>query len=123
MKTKLTTLLAAALLAGITTLALAHSAGEKDADGCDCENPKAGASKAADSHPLKGVIKDILADQSALLVKHEAIPGVMGAMTMAFKVDAATLAAVKKGEAITGQLIQKGDDWILTDIKPAAATP
>ena len=41
-------------------------------------------------HPLKGVVLDVLADKSALLVKHEEIPGVMKAMTMLLKVDAAT---------------------------------
>ena len=123
MKTKLSSLLAAGLFAGAASLAFAHSAGDKDDDGCGCDMPKAGAAKPADSHPLKGVIKDILPDQSALLVKHEAIPGVMGAMTMAFKVDAATLAAAKKGEAITGQVTQKGDDLLLSDVKDAGAKP
>ena len=114
MKTKLTALLTACL--SLTTLAACKH------DSCDCEKPKAVAATPAATHPLKGIIVDILSDRSALLVKHEAIPGFMAAMTMLFKVDAATLAAAKKGDAITGQLSRKDDDWILTDVK-AAATP
>jgi len=33
-------------------------------------------------HPIKGVIVDVRTDRQALPVKHEAIPGVMRAMTM-----------------------------------------
>lgn len=73
----------------------------------------------AKSHPLKGVITGVLKDKSALLVKHEAIPGVMRAMTMMFKVDAATLAAAKEGQAITGQMSREGNEWVLRDVKPA----
>ncbi len=64
-------------------------------------------------HPLKGVVVDVLADKSALLVKHEEIPGVMKAMTMLLKVDEAALKAFKKGDAITGQLTGKPDGWWL----------
>lgn len=72
-------------------------------------------------HPLKGVILDILADRSSLLVKHEEIPGVMKAMTMLLKVDAPTLAAAKKGQAITATLVKKPDGWWLEAVTPAPA--
>lgn len=70
-------------------------------------------------HPLKGVIVDIRADRGALLVKHEAIPGVMHAMTMLLKVDEATLKSAKKEQAITGLLVRKPDGWWLEEVKPA----
>lgn len=73
-------------------------------------------------HPLKGVIVDVLGERSALLVKHEEIPGVMKAMTMLLKVDAATLASAEKGAAITGELVRKADGWWLENVKPVAAT-
>jgi len=79
------------------------------------------AARPGDAHPLKGVVVDILPGQSTLLVRHEAVPGVMGAMTMLYKVDAPTLASVKKGEAITAHMTRRGDDWWLQDVKPAAA--
>lgn len=71
-------------------------------------------------YPLKGVVTDLYADRSALMVKHEEIPGYMRAMTMLFKVDAATLAAAKKGDAITGTLIKRGKEFWLEDYKVVA---
>lgn len=70
-------------------------------------------------HPLKGVIVEVLADKQALLVKHEAIPGVMRAMTMQLKTDAETLQTVKQGQAITALLVRKADGWWIESVKPA----
>ena len=103
---------------------------------CDCEKPLAAAAPASDApaasapaapdtprgHPLKGVIVAVLADKSALLVKHEEIPGVMKAMTMLLKVDAATLAAAKKDQAITATLVKKADGWWLEAVRPVSAS-
>ena len=86
-----------------------------------CEASPAVAEKttepAPQRHPLKGVVVDVLADKSALLVKHEAILGVMKAMTMLFQVDAATLKspAATKGAVITGFLVRKTDGWWLVE--------
>lgn len=77
--------------------------------------------KEAARHALKGVVVEIMAERSALLVKHEEIPGVMAAMTMLLKVDEAGLKAAKKGDAITGMLVRKTDGWWLEDVKAAAA--
>jgi len=76
-------------------------------------------------HPLKGVVIDVLTDKSALLVKHEEIPGVMKAMTMLLTVDATTLksSAATKGAAITGQLVRKADGWWLEDVKGVTPQP
>jgi Cu/Ag efflux protein CusF len=68
-------------------------------------------------YPLRGVITSVQADRSALMVKHEEIPGVMRAMTMLFKVDAATLKSVQKGQTITGMMSREGTDWVLHDVK------
>lgn len=90
---------------------------------CDCckadIKPTAATSQDAARHPLKGVIVDILPERSALLVKHEEIPGVMKAMTMMLKVDADTLKSAQKGQAITGQLVRKADGWWLENVAPA----
>jgi Cu/Ag efflux protein CusF len=73
-------------------------------------------------HPLRGVITAVYAERSAIMVKHEEIPGVMRAMTMLFKVEAATLKAAQKGQTITGMMSRQGDDWWLHDVK-TVATP
>ena len=70
-------------------------------------------------HPLRGVIVAVLPEKSALLVKHEEIPGVMAAMTMLLKVDKAALDAAKKDQAITATLVKKADGWWLQDISAA----
>lgn len=95
-------------------------------EGCTCgANPAAPvAAASADTpkrHPLKGVVVSVVAEKSALLVKHEEIPGVMKAMTMLLKVDAATLksSAATKDAAITGLLVRKDDGWWLEEAKSA----
>lgn len=106
--------LTAALLLAATAVAL-PAAETKPAE------KSATAPAAIKRHPLRGIITRIMAEKSALLVKHEAIPGVMGAMTMMFKVDAATLNHAKEGQAITGLMSRQGTDWVLEDVKPAPA--
>lgn len=57
------------------------------------------------------------------MVKHEEIPGVMRAMTMLFRVDAATLKTSEKGQAITAMMSRQSDEWWLHDVKVVAAAP
>ena len=64
-----------------------------------------------------GVVVEVEAAKGRLLVKHEAIPDFMPGMTMMFRVDAATLKAVKAGDAITATLIERDDDLWLEDLK------
>jgi Cu/Ag efflux protein CusF len=72
-------------------------------------------------HPLRGVITAVYADRSALMVKHEEIPGVMRAMTMLFKVEPATLKTAQKGQVITAMMSRQGDEWWLHDVKTVTA--
>ena len=83
------------------------------------ETKPAAKNDAVKRHPLRGVVTAVDAERSTLMVKHEEIPGVMRAMTMAFKVDAKTLAAVKKGDAVTGLMSRQGKDWVLENVQPA----
>ncbi|MEN9661963.1 MAG: Cytochrome c-552 precursor [Verrucomicrobiota bacterium] len=110
----------------ILALVLAAGCGKPAAP----EAPKAAAPAAAkteapaDAPKLTGVIQDILPARSSLVIKHEAIPGMMGAMTMAFRVDAATLQAAQKGQAITGEVSNSGGmAFTLSNVKlgPAPA--
>jgi Cu/Ag efflux protein CusF len=73
------------------------------------EQPKA--------HPVKGVIMGVMADKTALLVKHEEVPGVMRAMTMMFKVEPAVLEKVQRGDAIKGLMSRRTDGWWLHEVK------
>ncbi len=106
---------------------LTPAAGLGSHPGCTCGPTTAAvaltvpaAGDAVERHPLKGVVVNVVTDRSALLVKHEEIPGVMKAMTMMLKVDAAALTTVKKDEAVTGLLVRKADGWWLEEVKVAA---
>lgn len=124
----------------LTTLLLALSlptlrADEKSCEKCACPDCKGKSACCCDEekstdtdkkpteaehHPLKGVIVDVYAAKSALMVRHEEIPGYMHAMTMLFKVDTATLRTAKKGAAITAVLVERDGEYYLEDVKPAA---
>lgn len=87
---------------------------------CKIETSATKPGVTAERHPLRGIITAMYAERSAIMVKHEEIPGVMRAMTMLFMVDAATLKSVQKGEAITGMMSRQGDDWWLHEVKKSA---
>lgn len=70
-------------------------------------------------HPLRGVITRVETEASALMVKHEEIPGVMRAMTMRFKVAPEVVKTFKAGDAITGLMSRVNNEWRLDDVKPA----
>ena len=99
--------------------------------GCECCRGRevcccatdAVATKSPDmkQHALRGVVTAVHADRSALMVKHEEIPGVMRAMTMLFRVDDATLKAVKKGDHITGKMSHQDGEWVLREVKVVPA--
>jgi len=71
-------------------------------------------------HPLKGVIVQLMPEKTALLVKHEEVPGVMRAMTMMFKVEPAVLAQVKPGDTIKALMSRRADGWWLTEVAVVA---
>lgn len=89
--------------------------------GSSCSKPPAptiAPTATAQRYPLKGVITEVLAEPTALMIKHEDIPGYMPAMTMMFKVDAATAKAARTGQAVTGTVVERdGEAWV-EDVKP-----
>jgi len=88
----------------------------KDKEVCCCNAGKAAADQPV-THPLKGVIVAVMPEKTALLVKHEAVPGVMRAMTMMFKVEPAVLEKVKRGDALHARMGKREDGWWLTEIE------
>ncbi len=103
-------LLALALLAP-----LAGTAREQPAATAEAEKP------APKFHPLTGIVTDVLPDRSALMVRHDEIPGVMRAMTMMFRVEADVLAKVKKGDAIKALMGRdENRKWILREVEVVA---
>jgi Cu/Ag efflux protein CusF len=96
---------------------------------CDCGKAKTrvAASTAAETnaepktHPVKGMVMGIMTEKTALLVKHEEVPGVMRAMTMVFKVEPPVLKTVKQGDAIRALMSRRADGWWLTNVEVVTA--
>jgi len=71
----------------------------------------------AEEGPLvRGMVTRILEDRRLVMVKHEEIPGVMRAMTMAFAVPEAVWNKLSAGVYLTGTLGGGRGDWRLTDV-------
>jgi protein SCO1/2 len=65
-------------------------------------------------HAATGVVTEIAPAEKKVTIKHDAIPGYMGAMTMGFNVkDTNELAGLARGDAISFRIVIKGDEgWI-----------
>jgi protein SCO1/2 len=66
------------------------------------------------SYQVRGVVREIRPDRRSALIRHEAIPGYMAAMTMPFEVrDPQVLAEVGPGDAVSFRLhVTETDGWI-----------
>ena len=94
-----------------------------------CATPKAEEapkSSAAPSGPTKefqmrGEVTGLDAGGHVATIKHEAIPGFMGAMTMGYPVkDPAEFSKLAVGEPITATVYESGDDFWIGNIQKAA---
>jgi protein SCO1/2 len=75
---------------------------------------------------VKGVVKKVEADNSRVIIAHEAIPGFMDAMTMPFRVKSSEiLAKVQTGDSISFRLFVTAEEsWIDNVVKiPAISDP
>jgi Cu/Ag efflux protein CusF len=123
-----------AVLSSLLLPALLSAAEAAQNCGCDCcqgakvcccqpaavaEQPAAPAEQPK-THPVKGVIMGLMPEKTALLVKHEEVPGVMRAMTMMFKVEPAVLTQVQRGDTISALMSRRPDGWWLTEVKVLA---
>lgn len=69
-------------------------------------------------YPLRGEIIAINRARKTLTVSHDAIPGLMPAMTMEYRVGDGDLAIAKPNEHIRAELVRDGDDFYLDKIWP-----
>jgi protein SCO1 len=75
--------------------------------------PSGGASEATPADgippipgkPIRGTVIEVLADRSAVLLDHEAVPGALAPGRNEFRVEAAELAALSNGIRITARLV------------------
>lgn len=69
---------------------------------------------------MRGEITGLDAGGHVATIKHEAIQGFMGAMTMGYPVkDAAEFSKLAVGEPITATVYQNGDDFWIGNIQKA----
>ena len=69
---------------------------------------------------MRGEVLGIDAAGHVATIKHESIPGFMGAMTMGYPVkDPAELSKLSVGEPITATVYQSGDDFWIGNIQKA----
>jgi protein SCO1/2 len=69
-------------------------------------------------YPLRGEIVAVDRERKTLTISHEAISGLMPAMTMEFSVGEGDLAIARPDEHIRGELVRYGDDFHLEKIWP-----
>jgi Cu/Ag efflux protein CusF len=82
-----------------------------------CAAPKAPAKE----FPMRGEIMGLDAGGHVATIKHENIPGLMGAMTMGYQVkDPAEFSKLSVGEPITATVYQTSDDMWIGNIQKVA---
>ena len=69
-------------------------------------------------YPLRGEVIAVNRDRKTLTVSHEAIAGLMPAMTMEFRVADGDLAIAKAGERIRAELVRSNPGFRLERIWP-----
>lgn len=79
-----------------------------------CDEDDANATR---GYPIKGRVTKIMAKRGMALVKHEEIPGVMRAMTMAFKVEPNVLPNLKVGQRLLGRIERRDRQWHLFSVR------
>ena len=72
------------------------------------------------SHRGHGVLLELREHGQVLLIRHQAIPGFMPAMTMTFELSDPKLArGLKPGQAVEFTLTKHGNFWPITALRPA----
>jgi len=72
----------------------------------------------ADLYHVQGTVMEIKNQGRVLLIQHEAVPGLMGAMTMPFELADPRLAkGIKVGDKIRFTIVHKGGFWPIVALK------
>jgi Cu/Ag efflux protein CusF len=81
---------------------------------CSCGRASKQAQRGLELH---GTVTAVDAAAGTVTAKHDAIPGAMPAMTMAFKADDATLKGIKPGQEFLGRIEARNAEWWLLDVR------
>lgn len=107
---------------GTTLVTLPASAGTNSvrvADDCGCDR-----NTAQTGHAVRGRIVRLLPERDSVLVAHEEVPGVMRAMTMAFRVDPRLLQFLQPEQEILARMERRDDGyWWLFGVRIVRQPP
>ena len=74
-------------------------------------------------YPLKGVVRKVAKEAGRVTIRHEAIPGLMGAMTMPFSLkDRALLDGLRSGDSVEGTLRVREEKGVVNDYELLSLT-
>jgi Cu/Ag efflux protein CusF len=115
---KVIVLLNLALLVGLGLGAL-HGARQARRLEAEIARLRAAAEQAAPSTgSARGIVRGVLPSLGAVMLTHEALPGLMPAMTMAFPVgDPRLLEGLEPGDVVQFAVRREGDRLVLTAIE------
>jgi Cu(I)/Ag(I) efflux system periplasmic protein CusF len=88
-------------------------------DDMDMKMDKGGKKSAAKSHHATGTVKSVDAAKGTVTVDHEPVTSMnWPAMSMTFKTkDKKSLQAIKPGQKIEFDFVQRGKDYVITKVK------
>ena len=80
----------------------------------EAETAKRNSGASIQTYPVTGVVRELKPDGRSIVIRHEEIPGYMGAMTMPFRVRATNeLAGLKPGDEVSFRLqVTEDSSWI-----------
>jgi Cu/Ag efflux protein CusF len=74
----------------------------------------------ADADPtewrVRGIVRGAIADREMLVLTHEEVPGLMGAMTMGFRVVQPAWLGLAAGDRVTFTLVREGGDYLIAGL-------
>jgi protein SCO1/2 len=82
------------------------------------------ASAKLEYYQVKGEVRDVRAESSTVVIKHEEVPGYMAAMTMPFEVkDTNELRGLQRGDIVSFRMAVASNDAWIEQIKKVGETP
>lgn len=74
------------------------------------------------SWSVKGIVRGVSLELKLIFITHEAIPGLMGAMTMGFRADNSTLLrGLGPGDLIQFTIKERGDQLVIVTLRKEAS--
>ncbi len=105
------------LLLAVLTACTAHDPAADAAASPPAASPPAAAKPAAARYQLTGRVVAVIPARHSLLIAHEAILGLMGAMTMEFAADDAALAAASPNAHVTAVVVADNGSLRLENVE------